>query len=109
METNLIVCGTIFLGFILLSITRTTSKISKEFQLKRYTRITLGMSENQMLQIMGGNYNCSLLSGNKKKFEWRINASSRGYSGYREYSGVSKVAIYTKNDSVIEVKPYNVK
>jgi len=109
MGTYIVIYATLFLGLILLRITRASSKISKEFQLKRYTRITLGMSENQMLQIMGGNYNCSLLAGNKKKYEWRINASSRGYSGYREYSGVSKVAIYTKDDSVIEVKPYNVK
>ncbi len=81
---------------------------NKRGQLKRYIRITRGMSEKEMLRIMGGGYNKSLLSGSKVKYEWRINASSYGSHGYRFYSGVSKVDIVTRNGIVIEVRPYNV-
>ena len=81
---------------------------SKRDQLKRYKQIYRGMSEQEMLRIMGGGYNRSLLSGNKVKYEWRIKASSYGLHGVRVYSGVSKVAIITRNGSVIEVRSHNV-
>ena len=82
--------------------------VAQHKQLRRYTDINIGMSENEMLSIMGGGYNVSSLKNNRKKYEWRINASSYGYKGYRTYSGVHKVAIYTKDGRVEEIKPYNV-
>lgn len=85
---------------------------SKDAQLKRYTRITLGMSEAEMLSIMGGGYNKSLLKNNRVKYEWRINATSTSHSSggirYGSYKGVQKVDIYLKDGFVEEVRPYNV-
>ena len=81
-------------------------------QLQRYWDVTIGMSEKEMLSIMGEGYNRSLLKNNRVKYEWRINASSVGssYNGtsFRSYSGVKKVTIYTKDGYVEEVRPYNV-
>lgn len=81
-------------------------------QLKKYWEIEIGMSEYEMLDIMGNGYNRSLLKNNRAKYEWRINASSYGssYNGVsvRNYSGVKKVVIYTKDGYVEEVKPYNI-
>jgi len=88
----------------------TTNKA--EEQLQRYWEIQIGMSEYEMLDIMGEGYNRSLLKNNRVKYEWRINATSYGssYKGVsvRSYSGVKKVTIYTKDGYVEEVKPYNV-
>lgn len=81
-------------------------------QLQRYWDVEIGMTEDEMLDIMGDGFNRSLLKNNRKKYEWRINARSYGtsYKGVstRTYSGVKKVTIYTKNGFVEEVKPYNV-
>lgn len=70
------------------------------------------MSEDEMLSIMGGGYNKSLLKNNRVKYEWRINATSSSYSskGFstRVYNGVKKVDIMVKDGLVEEVKPYNV-
>lgn len=78
-------------------------------QLKRYVNIEIGMSETDMLNIMGGGYNKSSLKNNRFKYEWRINASSysNGFGG-RKYSGVKKVDIYVKDGLVEEIRPYNV-
>ena len=81
-------------------------------QLKQYWNVRIGMTEYEMLSIMGEGYNRSLLKNNRTKYEWRINGTS--YSSYyrgisvRSYSGVKKVAIYTRDGYVEEVKPYNV-
>jgi hypothetical protein len=72
--------------------------------------IELGMSEEEMLDIMSGyKYNKSLLKNNRVKYEFRFNnSSSYSYRGYRTYQGVRKVAIYCKDGIVEEVRPYNV-
>ena len=78
-------------------------------QLKRYEQITIGMPEDEMLQIMGKGYNKSSLKNNRFKYEWRINArSSNNGMGGRMYSGVKKVTIYIKDGKVEEIKPFNV-
>lgn len=82
--------------------------ISRNTQLKRYERIQIGMPESEMLSIMGKGYNKSSLTNGKYKYEWRINGISYGSHGFRSYSGVRKVDIYTRNNSVIEIRPYNV-
>lgn len=87
-------------------------KNEAEEQLQRYWDIEIGMPEEEMLNIMGEGYNRSFLKNNRVKYEWRINATSVGYSykgtSFRSYSGVKKVTIYTKNGYVEEVKPDNV-
>ena len=84
----------------------------KRKQLQQYWNVEIGMSEEMMLQIMGNGFNRSLLKNGRVKYEWRINASSSGYSykGYstRYYSGVKKVSIYVRAGYVEEVLPYNV-
>ena len=86
--------------------------IQRRNQLKRYIQISIGMTETEMLSIMGDGYNVSSLKNNRKKYEWRINASSSGSYGhgvsFRSYTGVRRVTIYTKNGFVEEIRPYNV-
>ena len=77
-------------------------------KLRNYEDIELGMSENEMLSIMGGYYNKSLLKNGRIKYEWRIGSSSYSHGNVRFYSGVHKVSIYVKNGVVEEVRPYNV-
>ena len=99
----------IILGSTVIAIYIHNSRID---QLESYWDIEIGMSEDEMLSIMGEGYNRSLLKNNRVKYEWRIEATSYGssYKGMsaRSYSGVKKVTIYIKNGYVEEVKPYNV-
>jgi hypothetical protein len=103
--------ATVIFSFVICGLAIKSSREAKE-QLRRYTEIQLGMSEDIMLHIMGDGYNRSLLKNGRIKYEWRINATSTGYSykgvSSRSYSGVQKVTIYVKNGAVEEVKPYNV-
>ena len=98
--------------FIVVAVISVLGAAKKSAQLKRYTRITLGMSEAEMLKIMGGGYNKSLLKNNRVKYEWRINATSTSHSSggirYGSYRGVQKVDIYLTDGFVEEVRPYNV-
>ena len=80
----------------------------KKDQLKNYQKVRIGMSEQEMIQIMGSGYNVSSLKGNRYKYEWRVNSMSYGNSGVRSYTGVRKVDIYVKNGEVEEIRPYNV-
>lgn len=109
MESLSIVMFVVLLIVIIISI---YLGIKKTRQLQKYWDVEIGMSEDEMLSIMGKGYNRSLLKNNRVKYEWRINASSYGtsYKGFstRTYTGVKKVTIYTKNGYVDEVKPYNV-
>lgn len=108
---TLIVGGGILLGVLIALPIMNASRKQLE-QLQRYWDVEIGMSEEEMIDIMGEGYNRSLLKNNRVKYEWRINATSVGssYKGtsFRSYSGVKKVTIYTKNGFVEEVKPYNV-
>lgn len=79
----------------------------------KISAIDIGMSESDMLYIMGGRPNKSLLKDNRVKYEWRY---QNGYSAgsticgvrMRGYSGVKKVTIYCKDGLVEEVKPFNI-
>lgn len=81
-------------------------------QLQCYWNIEIGMSEKEMLSIMRSGYSRSLLKNNRIKYEWRINAKSYNSSfkgaSVRNYTGVKKVTIYTRNGYVEEIKSYNV-
>lgn len=77
-------------------------------KLRNYKDVKLGMSEGEMLSIMGEHYNKSLLKNDRIKYEWRIGSTSHSVCGVRFYSGVRKVSIYVKNGVVEEVRPYNV-
>lgn len=77
-------------------------------KMRQYEKVSLGMSEAEMLEIMGKKYNKSLLKNNRTKYEWRYsNGMSSSYKGTRFYSGVSKVDIYLKDGIVEEVRPFN--
>ena len=106
---TIVIMSVIFIFIFALAFSISHKQIEK---LQRYWDVEIGMTEYEMLDIMGGGYNRSLLKNNRVKYEWRINASSYGssYKGVsvRSYSGVKKVTIYTKDGYVEEVKPYNV-
>lgn len=77
----------LFFLIMLLSIAIADRKRREAFeQLLRSERITIGMAENMMLSIMGGNYTRSLLKDNVTKYEWRISASILGYHNKGLYS-----------------------
>lgn len=105
--------GIFIIGAILMMVAIGIGKARQTSQRDKVESITLGMPEDEMLSIMGNDYNRSLLKNNRVKYEWRYsNGSSTGYynRGYsaRQYHGVRKVTIYCKNGVVEEVKPYNV-
>lgn len=77
-------------------------------RLKQYELVRVGMTENEMLSIMGEGYDRSSLKDGRYKYEWRMNSSSYGRYGARTYTGVRKVSIYIKNGRVEEIRPYNV-
>ena len=64
-------------------------------QLQRYTRVYLGMSTDEMLQIMGPNYEVSSLRNDRQKYTWK----------YRVTANTMSVSIYTKNGVVEEIRP----
>ncbi len=78
-------------------------------QLLRSEMIEIGMSERDMLEIMGNGYTLSKLKNNRKKYEWKISASSYGRNGYRTYYGVQKATIYCKNGMDEEVRGTNLR
>ena len=98
-QVVLILLGSVILGVILAYIEN--KKVKK---LRRYQDINIGMSENQMLNIMGKGYTRNILKNNRIKYEWRINAST--YKGVR--TNVRKVSIYTKNGKVCDVTTHNI-
>ena len=112
MDSLMLFMVALFIFSVVIVIWGIAKSVAQREQLRRYEDIQLGMSESEMLSIMGGGYNKSLLKNNRIKYEWRINATSSGYSykgmSSRSYSGVKKVTIYTKNGVVEEVKPFNV-
>lgn len=87
-------------------------------RMKKYTDVYIGMSESDMLEIIGGGYAKSSLKNGVTKYEWRINGSSHttsrpaNYGGvhYADtyYSGVKKLDIYVKDVIVEEIRPYNI-
>ena len=88
-------------------------QVIKARRRNRIDQIQLGMSESEMLKIMGRSYNKSLLKNNRVKYEWRYSNGGSTGSSYRgistrKYSGVGKVDIYCKNGYVEEVRPHNI-
>lgn len=105
----LMIFGVIIALYIIIAIFKSSEK---KQQKNNVESIELGMSEEEMLSIMGTNYNKSLLKNNRVKYEYRFsNGTSTGYSyrgvSSRTYHGVRKVAIYCKDGVVEEVRPYN--
>ena len=99
----------IFIGIIIVLVAFLLGEITRDNQRNKIDSITLGMPEAQMLEIMGGRYNKSLLKNNRIKYEWRYsNGHSYSCKGFRTYSGVRKIDIYCKDGFVEEVKPYNI-
>lgn len=84
------------------------SSAANKKKMRRYENVCIGMSEEEMLGIMGKGYNKSSLKNNRFKYEWRYsNGISTSYHGVRAYSGVSKVDIYISDGVVEEIRPYN--
>ncbi len=88
-------------------------RLNKVKQLQRYRQINLGMSERQMLNIMGDGYNKSLLKDGVTQYIWHLAGQSSGYvyNGFVSVQNDSgqKVIITCKNGMVEEVIPINVR
>ena len=110
-KTFWIIFGSILILYIILLILGYIKKAKRYNQLLQYWQVYQGMPESEMLSIMGYGYSRSLLKNNRTKYEWRIRATSHSssFNGYsvRNYSGVKKVSIYTRNGYVEEVKTLN--
>lgn len=63
-------------------------------RMKKYTDIYIGMSESDMLEIIGGGYAKSSLKNGVTKYEWRINGSSYTTSRPANYGGVHYADTY---------------
>lgn len=89
------------------------SQRKRDKQLDKVESIELGMSEDEMLDTMGGRYNKSLMWNGRVKYSWRFSngrsyANKRSYRpNERVYSGIRKVDIYCSNGFVDEIRPYN--
>ena len=102
---SIFIVFTILLSIIMIVCSRDTPY----FKLKRYKDISLGMSKEEVLSILGNKYTRSLLA-NGEKYEWRIcgQATHIPFNGTSYYTGVRKIAICFINNKVSEVKVYNV-
>lgn len=102
--STLVIMKWLFFAFILLFalvvfLLSGVSRDKKVKQLQRYKQIILGMSERQMLNIMGEGYNKSMLKDGVTQYIWHVEGQNN--SGQR-------VTITCRNGSVEEVIPENV-
>ena len=83
----------------------------KKITLNHYKKVSIGMSEEEMLSVMGGRPSVSNYQ-NRKKFEWFIKAvSSTTYNNgiaNTVHSPKKSVVITTENGKVISIEPHNI-
>lgn len=83
---------------------------SSEDAINNYERITYGMSENEVLILLGGGYTTSLLKNGDVKYEWKIRSTGTRYTYYSKHWNAStsgggetqKVVVIFRDHSVIE-------
>lgn len=79
--------------------------------LKHYKKVQIGMSEEEMLSVMGGNPSVSNFQ-HKKKFEWFIKGTSSTYynNGIAStmHNPKKSVVITTENGKVTAIVPNNI-
>lgn len=106
-ETGMkLIVGLVVLWFVWTIVSITTKKVT----MKHYKKVHIGMSEKEMLSIMGGKPIVSNYQ-NKNKFEWYLKAVSSTYynNGVANtvHSPKQSVIITTENGIVTAVEPHN--
>lgn len=98
----------IFAGMIIamvfgLVIERTIRKA----RLYRYEDIEIGMTEEEVIDLMGFNYTQSLLGRGKIKYEWKVNGV--GFWQFRMFNWIpsKSVEVYIKRGKVYKVLANN--
>lgn len=97
--------------FVILFIAALVTGIRRIKTLKHYRNVQIGMSEEEMLSIMGGHPSVSNYQ-HKKKFEWFIRGTSSTYynNGIAStmYDPKKSVVITTENGVVTAIEPHNI-
>lgn len=89
----LIWVGIVFVAvFLIIAVNAGDEEIE---QLQRYWDIEIGMTEKEMLDIMGDGFDRSLLKNNCIKYEWRINVNSR-HSRVKKWLFIRRMALWRK-------------
>lgn len=79
----------------------------KKARLYRYEEIELGMSEDEVIDLMGFNYSENLLGRGKTKYEWRLNGFGFIRYGIFHWIPTKSVEVYVKNGKVYKVLANN--
>ena len=83
----------------------------KKITMKHYKKVRIGMSEEEMLSVMGGRPSISNYQ-NKKKFEWFMKGGSSTYynNGIANtvHTPKQSVVITTENGIVTAIEPHNI-
>ena len=111
MNPLLIIGAFVCFPFLLLAIGLGMIKNQKTDRLRGYQDVVEGMSEQDMLSVMGGGYSISVLNGNTVKYEWRINGSTNtsgvlfkgAVYAHTEQTEAQRVIIYVRNGAVTEI------
>lgn len=105
------VLGGIFLGVAIFIPLLFAQKNEKQFQ-ENHKKIYLGMSKDEVIDILGEQYTQSYLKNNIEKLEWRYR--HQGYTGrvaegaYVHSSGFTRrISVKFKDGIVIEVNSLN--
>ena len=120
--------GWFLFALVIISIPVAIKVVKPKPALRNYVKIQPGMSEADVIGIMGERYNKGFFEDGRIELEWRVNAvssektlggavgTSNGsiggglYAGesIKEDLGVSKVTVVFREDKVVEVRPHNV-
>lgn len=79
----------------------------KKARLYKYEEIELGMSEDEVIDLMGFNYSENLLGRGKTKYEWRLNGFGFIRYGFFHWMPTKSVEVYVKNGKVYKVLANN--
>lgn len=82
-------------------------KIIRKARLYRYEEIEIGMSEDEVIDLMGFHYSQSLLSRGRTKYEWKVNGSMFLNNGIFHFIPTKSVEVYVKGGEVYKVLSHN--
>lgn len=86
------------------------AKTKKNVRIKNYRNITIGMSEEDLFELMG-RYNSRLIAETYTEYEWVAQEKSYGtrVCGTELYSTEQKkVVVKVVDGKVTEIRPYNI-
>lgn len=82
-------------------------RMIRKARLYKYEDIEIGMTEDEVIDIMGFNYTQNLLGHGKIKYEWKINGVGFWQFGLFNWMPTKSVEVYVKNGKVYKVLANN--